>query len=532
MKGLNKKIRLLSLICLLLCVSLLASACTGGGQEIETNPEPEETTQKPESPAPQKPQTGNEKKTYTVKVQTSEGGVEGVRLQAYKGEEALTPVTTNANGIATFQLAKTESITDYHVKITKFPLGYMGNTEQAYSFAEGTTALGITLTEYRVDLSNMMTGVANIDVTIKQGESAIATGKSGDQGSIIFLLASGAYTATVTVPDGYLLIGDEREWELNTERKNLTVYLLDRNNTLDKTVTVKDHEGNVIAGATVMLWAPDSVEALDSQTTDAEGTVTFSELNGSTNYGITVTVGNITTPKQNFETFATTKMEVVLPELLPPSEVTYTATVVLGDGTAYTATAVTVTLVCQQAIGNTYTYTTVTTAQTQDGVATFTFVPVMYASYFVSIASEDLPEGYELIDLVQNHNLFGFADQATETSIAIAPMPEYGAEEAPEIWHNYSNVDYPFYEVNEEMTLTLEAGEVYYIQLAWSGGMQLTFTGDATVTYGETTYNAGDTIVFTEDSPMQGAEQAVIAVTSASGATVVLTTSEAPVVEE
>ena len=211
---------------------------------------------------------------------------------------------------------------------------------------------------------------------------------------------------------------------------------------------------------------------------------------------------------------------------------TYTAAVVLGDGTAYTATAVNVTLICQQAVGNGYTYTTVTVAQTQDGVASLTFVPVMYATYFVSIASEDLPEGYEVIDLLENHNLFGFAENATETSIAIAPMPDYGTEETPAVWYNYSNVEYPFYEVNDEMSLMLEAGEVYYIQLAWSGGMQLTFTGDATVTYAETVYAAGETVVFTEESPMQGAAQAVIVVTSENGATVTLTTSEAPATEE
>ena len=56
--------------------------------------------------------------------------------------------------------------------------------------------------------------------------------------------------------------------------------------------------------------------------------------------------------------------------------------------------------------------------------------------------------------------------------------------------------------------------------------MQLTFTGDVTVTYGEDTYAAGDVIVFVEASPMQGNAQAVIAITSANGSTVTLTTAE------
>jgi len=532
MKDLNKKTRLLSLICLLLCVSLLACACAGGGNETVTEPPSENTTVTEEPTKPQTPPVTNDKKTYTVKVQTSEGGVEGVRLQMCKGEMCLAPSTTNANGIATFQIAKTEDISEYHVKIAKFPSGYAGSTTQEYSFAAGTTALGITLTEYRVDLNDMMSGVANVDVKINQGENEIATGKSGEQGSIVFLLTAGNYTVTLDVPEGYLIIEDAQEWELSLERRNHTIYLLNQNNRLDKNVTVKDHEGNAVPDATVMLWTPDSATAVDTKTTDAEGRVTFAELNGSTNYAVTVTFGGITTPKQNFATFASTELEVVLPEILPPSEVTYTASVVLRDGNVYTASAVTVTLVCQQTVGNSYTYTVVTTAQTQDGVASFTFVPVMYATYYVSIAHEDLPEGYVLVDEATNHNLFGFVENATETVVVIEPTPDYGTEETPDVWHNYTNTEYPFYLVNNEMTVTLEAGQTYYIQLAWSSGMQLTFTGDATVIYGEEHYAAGDTIVFVEESPMQGEAQAVIAVTSANGATVTLTTSEAPVAEE
>ena len=44
--------------------------------------------------------------------------------------------------------------------------------------------------------------------------------------------------------------------------------------------------------------------------------------------------------------------------------------------------------------------------------------------------------------------------------------------------------------------------------------------------YGEDTYSAGEVIVFAEASPMQGNEQAVIAVTSVNGGTVTLTTAE------
>ena len=531
MKGFHKKMRLLSLLCLLLCAAMLVCACTGGGEEPETTQKAEETTVKPEKPTPQTPPT-SETKTYTVKVQTSEGGIEGVRLQMCKGELCLSPVTTNASGIATFKLDKAEDITEYRVKITKFPTGYTGDVQKEYSFAAGTTALGITLTEYRVELNNMMTGVANVDVTVKKGESEIAKSKSDEQGVIVFLLASDTYSVTVDLPEDHIFIGDERSWELSAEHKQQIVYLLNQNNLLDKTVTVKDHEGNLVEGATVALWVPDSAEAVDSAVTDAEGKVTFADLNGITNYGVTVALGGFTTQKQYFATFGTTTLEVVLPEILPPSEVTYTASVVLSDGTLYTATPVTVTLVCQQSVGNGYTYTEVISAQTLNGVATFTFVPEMYATYYVSIAHEDLPADYVLIDEVQNHNLFGFAENATETAVAIMPTPNYGTETTPAIWHNYSNTEYPFYEVDDELTVTLEAGQTYYVQLAWSEGMQMTFVGDVTVVYGEDTYAEGDTIVFTEDSPMQGNEQAVIVITAESGGTVTLTTSEAPAAEE
>ncbi|MBR3895214.1 MAG: carboxypeptidase regulatory-like domain-containing protein [Clostridia bacterium] len=531
MKGLNKKTRLLSFLCLLLCISLLVCACTGSGNETVTEPPSEAPTETEENTTPQTPPVKNETKSYTIKVQTSEGGIEGVQLQLCKGD-VVHKQTTNASGIAVFKLDKTEDINDWRIKLVKFPTGYAGDMQKEYAFAAGTSALAVTLTEYRVDLSDMLTGVANVGVSIKQGETEIAKGKSDDQGTIAFLLAADTYTVTLEIPQNYRLIGDELEWELNTEQKNRTIYLLNQNNKLEKTVTVKDHEGNLVAGATVMLWTPDSVEAVGSKVTDAEGKVTFGDLNATTNYGVTVSVDGFTTQRQNFATFATTSMVIALPQILPPSEVTYKANVVLGDGSAYTATAVTMTLVCQQTVGNGYTYTTVKTAQTQDGVATFTIVPVMYATYFVSIASADLPEGYVLIDLAQNHNLFGFVENSTETAIAIEPTPAYGTVETPDVWYNYSNVEYPFYETDNEMAVTLEAGQTYYIQLVWSSGMQLTFTGDATVTYGDATYAAGDTIVFTEESPMQGNAQAVISVTSANGATVTLTTSEVPVEEE
>ena len=143
MKGFHQKMKRLSILCLLLCASLLVCACTGGGGEIETTGGVEETTAAPqaEKPTPTPP-TGSDQKTYTIKVQTSEGGIEGVRLQACKGEMCLSPVTTNANGIATFKLDKTENITDYHVKIAKFPSGYAGNLAQEYSFSVALTMAG------------------------------------------------------------------------------------------------------------------------------------------------------------------------------------------------------------------------------------------------------------------------------------------------------------------------------------------------------------------------------------------------------
>ena len=149
MKTFQKRTMLTALLCLLLGTILLLGACTNGGTENEAttpntsdNGTAAQTTEESVTEAATEPQ----KIAYTVTVKTEAGNpVQGVRIQACKGELCLAPVTTDANGVATFRLDPTENITDYHVKINKFPTGYTGDTAQEYAFEAGANAIVITI---------------------------------------------------------------------------------------------------------------------------------------------------------------------------------------------------------------------------------------------------------------------------------------------------------------------------------------------------------------------------------------------------
>lgn len=518
----SNRMRLLSLLCLLLCAVLLFSACDGGtGEPVQTDGQTEETTEADVTPpnGEQPPQTSN-KATYTVKVQTSEGGLEGVRVQACKGELCLAPVMTNASGIATISLDKSENISDYHIKINKFPTGYAGSLTQEFAFASGTTSLTITLSEYKLEVSDMFAGVANVRIKISAENTEVAAGKTNTHGELIFLLTDGTYSASVEVPDGYQLTTDANLWELTAQQRSATIYLVGGNTTINKTVTVKDHNGSPKAGATVSIWAPGSASALETKTTNADGQVTFENLNNLTNYRVVVAADGIV-KEAEFASFAATSLEVTLSRPVAATEQTYKVTVKDASGTPYTD-GVTVSLVYYDSINKTFTVKM--TAATQNGDATFTLIPEQNGFYYASIAAADLPVGYELTGAPEN--LFPF-DEALKAEVSIRPIPTYGTEAEPARWVNFANVtNNPFYPVNNQLTLELTAGQTYYVLLSWSSGMQMTVTGDVTVTYNGETYSAGDTIIFAEESPMQGNEQAVIAVTSVNGGTVTLTTAE------
>ena len=79
------------------------------------------------------------KVTYTVKV-VDEGGnaVSGAMVQLCL--EACVPALTDANGVATYNLAEA----DYKVSFVQMPEGYTADATE-YHFAEGTYELTITL---------------------------------------------------------------------------------------------------------------------------------------------------------------------------------------------------------------------------------------------------------------------------------------------------------------------------------------------------------------------------------------------------
>ncbi len=232
MKSKQTRISLLSLLCVLLSVMLLAVSCVSvpSGNDGAT----ESGTRAPETPTKDPSEdTGNENgdntpptnNTYTIAVKDSSGNpIEGLRAQyCNKTSGTCNPILkkTDATGTTTFTLADGDSVDNYYISITGYPTGASGNKTQAYYFADSATSLEITLVKYVVKADKNGTGVADvkIKVTAEGASDAVAECDTAENGEAIFWLPAGTYSAAVvSSPAGETVNGDATV-SFNSENK-------------------------------------------------------------------------------------------------------------------------------------------------------------------------------------------------------------------------------------------------------------------------------------------------------------------------
>lgn len=136
-----KKIKYLLLA--MLIVSMCFGLCACGGSEEEKEPVNQEQTGPVVDNDEQKEEENVDdgKVTYTVKVVDENGApIVGAAVQLCK--EACIPSVTNAEGVATFELAEDE----YKVSFVMLPAGYTySGTEDTFYFESGSKEMTITL---------------------------------------------------------------------------------------------------------------------------------------------------------------------------------------------------------------------------------------------------------------------------------------------------------------------------------------------------------------------------------------------------
>lgn len=130
-----KNVKNILALLLVLCMAMSLVAC-GGGQE-----QPEETTTAPvESTAEPVENVDDGKAEYKVTVLDESGNpVANAMVQICK--DACLPGMTNAEGVATFNVAEDEG---YKVSFMTMPEGYTADAEEFY-FEAGATEMTITL---------------------------------------------------------------------------------------------------------------------------------------------------------------------------------------------------------------------------------------------------------------------------------------------------------------------------------------------------------------------------------------------------
>ena len=138
-------IRLLAILCLLACFSLVLSSCQ---TPLPENPNPSQDPVNPDEGGGDEgggdeggDEGGDSYVTYTVTVVDGDGNpLAGAAVQFCVGDLCKLPQFTDENGVAIFE---DFDPADYTVKVTLS--GYAGEAD--YHFAAGETELSVTLTQ-------------------------------------------------------------------------------------------------------------------------------------------------------------------------------------------------------------------------------------------------------------------------------------------------------------------------------------------------------------------------------------------------
>ena len=528
MKGFKQKMNLLSVLCLLLSIMLIASSCVAAnpnGTETGDNKTEENTKESVENTTTgggneDEPATDPNKIQFSIAIKDTEGfGWEGVRVQiCEKGDsgKCSMPGTTDENGNVAITVDKTlMNINNSVVKIIK-ATGYV-TTKTQFEIIPGDTSMKIELAEYTVKADNFGNGVENVEVTVSREDAVVATGKTAASGEVKFLLENDDdYIVTVKSPEGATLVDSAKtSWAFEESYLLNISYIVIV--TVDKTVTVVDANNAPVSGASVFLISTSQEKdengnyiAAHSGTTGSDGKVTFPGLNQSSRYyvvinGVAVTNGD---GEKIWLDMGMTELTVTYSNT-QAADVTYTVKVGYNDADnkfvvlqgAYTVIVVRYDDNLNEIeIGR---YTTV------NGEVQFTLPE---GSYAVKIDEASIPEGYVATTVE------GFFDKIAELKLAEKVESVAGdSAENPLLW----NTTHPMTGMPIETTQTLTGftleQQIWY-QLSLSVGMELyieTSTAGAfvAVDYNGRTFTTEDgklTLAFEEPSPMM--QQALIRV--------------------
>ena len=515
----KKRWNLLSVICLLLSVLLVASSCV----VVDPNNEPIVTGQQTTGGNAETPTQGSgngdntppvdpNKVTFTITLKDEENYAwNGVRVQiCEKGEsgKCSMPATTDETGKAVITIDKTVlDLNNSAIKIVKAD-GYVLTTN-AIEIVPGETSKTITLSEYVVKADNFGEGVEGVAATVSLDNVAIATGSTNGDGEVKFLLETDDdYVITAVAPDGASLLDSTvSSWAFG-ENFNVTLsYIVIVR--VDKTVTVVDENAQPVAGANVILVS--ATEEKDDQgnyiaaysgTTDATGKVVFEGLNASSRYYIVVNDTALMAEGDNvWLDMGVTELTVTY-STVASANATYTVKVGYCDeeynffvleGT-YTIILVEFNDDLEEIeIGR---YTTV------NGVVSFEMPADAF--FYASIDEDTLPEGYRVV-----FELVGFYENVAEFELEEIPESVPGdSAENPIYWQTGNMVGQPM-ETTQYLPELMMGVPVWY-QLSLSSGMELvvqtnTFGAVICIEYNGEQYftdNGTLTLTFTEPHPM------------------------------
>ena len=282
MKNMKKFSGLIALICVLLSIMLLATAC--GEAKSNDSATTENTAASTEAPATGAPTTeapttgenegpsdpGDGKVTYKVTIIDEDGKpVEGVSVQMCDDAGCKLPSATNAEGVVEFRYAPS----NYHVTLLGGPAGYVIDTTAYYVFTDNQLKILLkkapaTVT-YKVE-------VVDYDGFVLEGVSVLLSGsdlpavKTNADGVATFAAPEGNYGVELSdIPEG---LGKEFSYSFPAGKTEIKIALP----ALPAyTLSAQDLFGQPVVGVEVNVFRKDAGNLVATKTTGADGKVTF-----------------------------------------------------------------------------------------------------------------------------------------------------------------------------------------------------------------------------------------------------------------
>lgn len=291
----NKK-RILSVLCLLLCVMLLATACDSSDTKQDTT-------------------------TDGTTATTAEFNL----ITSGEGQNNLYPIP---EGETTIEITLEEQIA-HTVACSELISGAVQN---------------VSVTLYHKNSDGTKGAVAGTMKTNAKGEA------------VFYFSEAGNYLVEIdpaTVPDGFQLITETME--LTSSKRKLDVNFVSPGTKSDKTFTVKNADGTPAANVTVKLY--DTTNTFVAQgVTDANGQVTVKELSVTTNFKVIIEDGGNVLEETGFDklgvAFNATDITVTLTDLTQIPDVDYTVKLTKKEDEAVLPVNLTVTVFRIDSLGN------------------------------------------------------------------------------------------------------------------------------------------------------------------------------------